>query len=230
MHRRGPNRRHFPQRRKGHAANNKSHPEEKVLVDHRAGAVGELHQEWQPAQVVVHQCNGRAVDGHFAARGAHGDADVAGGQSGRVVYAITNHSYLVALGLHGAHEVHFVLRQTFAFGFLATNLAAHSRRDRLAIARNHGDAADATVLQFHEGFAGFGAGLVLQANPADALTIPCDKNEAPAFGFIQINGFGKIFLHAIVLQPLSAANQHSARANISLNAASGRFGEILRLS
>src|SRR6266704_6079272 len=146
VHRRGPNRWHFPKRGQGHTANNKGYSEEEVLVDHRARAVGELHQEWQSAQVVVHQRNSRAMNGHFAARGAHGDADVASGQRGRIVYAITDDSYFVALGLHGAHELDLILWQTFAFGLFTANLAAHARRDRLAIARNHRDAPDATFL------------------------------------------------------------------------------------
>ena len=55
----------------------KQDAEQEILVDDRARAARKLHQERQPAQVVVHQRNRRAVDRHFAARRAHRDADVA---------------------------------------------------------------------------------------------------------------------------------------------------------
>src|SRR5207249_8252921 len=64
------------QGRESHADYNKGDTEKKVLVDDGAGATGELHQEGQAAQVIVHQGNGGAVNGYLAASGAHRDADI----------------------------------------------------------------------------------------------------------------------------------------------------------
>src|SRR6516164_8719886 len=52
MHRRGPDGRHFTQCGERHAADNESHTEQEVLVDHSACALRKLHEEREPAQVV----------------------------------------------------------------------------------------------------------------------------------------------------------------------------------
>ena len=44
--------------------------------------------------------------------------------AGRVVHAVAHHRHPVALGLDGAHELHLVLRQALALGFLAADLRA----------------------------------------------------------------------------------------------------------
>ena len=140
MGRRRPDRRDVAQRREGHAADDKGDAEHEVLVDDSAGAARELHQEGQPAQVVVHQRDGRAVNRHLAAGGAHSDADVARGQRGGVVDAVADDRDFVALGFHLAHKFDLVLRQAFTFGFLAPDFKRDPGGDSLAVARNHRDA------------------------------------------------------------------------------------------
>src|SRR5581483_2375265 len=117
--------------------------------------------------------------------GAHGDAEVSRGQGRGVVHAVAYHGHFVTLGFHGADKFDFVLRQTIAFGFFATDLGGDARGHGLTIAGNHGDAADIVLLEFGERFAGFGAGLVLETDPADALAVAGDENQAPAFGLVE---------------------------------------------
>ena len=105
----------------------------------------------------------------------------------------------------------------------------HAGGHRLAVAGNHRDAAHAAVLQFGQRLAGFGAGLVLQPDPADALAVARDEDQAPAFGFVQVHRLQEILLHAVVLQPLRAADQHLGAVHLGLDAAAGGFGEVLRL-
>src|SRR5205807_1129099 len=124
--------------------------------------------------------------GYFAARGAHSNPDIAGGQSWGIVHSITHNGYLVTLGFDATNKLDFVLRQAFPFGFFTPDLAGHPSRDCLAITGNHGDTADATLFKLGQGFARLSAGLVLQTYPADALAPTRDKYQAPAFGFVQI--------------------------------------------
>ena len=58
-----------------------------------------LHEERQAAEVVVHQRDGRRIDRHLAARGAHRDADVAGRERRGIVDAVADDGDAVALGL-----------------------------------------------------------------------------------------------------------------------------------
>jgi hypothetical protein len=131
-------------------------PNRKVLVDDRARAARELHEERQPAQIIVHQRNRRAVDRHFAARRAHRDADVACRQRGRVIHAVTDHGNAVTLRLHRPHKLHLVLRQTITLRFFATDLRRHAGGHRLTIAGNHRDAPHASFLSFRQRLARFG--------------------------------------------------------------------------
>src|SRR5207248_650247 len=87
-----------------HAADDEGHAEEEVLIDHGTRAAGELDEKWQAAEVIVHERDGGAVNGDFAARRAHGDADVARGQGGRVVYAIPDDRDFVAFGFYTADK------------------------------------------------------------------------------------------------------------------------------
>jgi hypothetical protein len=75
-------------------------------------------------------------------------------------------------------------------------------------------------------FARLGAGLVLQSDPADAMPAAGDKDQAEAFGFIEINRLEEIIRDALVFEPLSAANKNFGAVNHSADAATGRFGEI----
>ena len=76
--------------------------------------------------------------------------------------------------------------------------------------------------------AGLGAGLVLQADPADAPAVARDEDQAPAFGFVQVHRLQEILLHAVVPQPLGAAHQHFGAVDLGLDAASRGLGKILR--
>src|SRR5213592_3491209 len=100
--------------------------------------------------------------------------------------------------------------------------------DRQPVPVAHRDAAHARVLQSGKRFARFGAGLVLQAHPTDALAVARDKNQAVAFGLVQVRGFLESFFHAVVLQPLLPPDDDFRAIDARLDAASGGFHEVLR--
>src|SRR5476651_1725790 len=206
-----------------------AHAERKILVDYGARAARKFHEKRQPAQVVVHQRNRRAVDRDFAARRAHRDADVARRERGRVVHAVADDRDFVAFQFHRADEFNLVLRQTIALRFFATDFIRDARGDDLAVAGNHRDAADAGFFQFGQRFLRLGARLVLHANPADALAVLRDENQTPAFGFVEVNGFLEARVNAVVLEPLRAANENFRAVDLRLHAATGGFGKIFRL-
>ncbi len=85
------------------------------------------------------------------------------------------------------------------------------------------------ALQFGQRFAGFGAGLVLEADPAEALAVAGDKDQAEALGFIQIDRFEEILGDALVLEPLGAADEDFGAVDLGADAAAGGFGKVLRL-
>jgi len=64
---RGGDRPNKAERRRRQPGDDEADAEGKILVDDRARATRKLHQKRQPLQVIVHQRNSRAVDGHFAA-------------------------------------------------------------------------------------------------------------------------------------------------------------------
>ncbi len=170
----------------------------KILVDDGAGLAGEFDQERQAAQVIVHQRNGGAVNGHLAPGRAHGDAQIARRQRRGVVDPVPDHRHPISLGFDLADKFNLVLRQAFGRHLFAADFGGHPRRHRLAVAGDHGHAAHAAALQFGQRFARFGAGLVLQSHPADALAVAGDKDQAEALRFIQINRAGNILRHALI--------------------------------
>jgi len=74
------------------------------------------------------------VNGDFAAGSTHRDANVPGRKGRSVVYTIANDSHFVAFRFNSSDIVHFVLRETFAFGFFAANFFGDAGRDSLTIA------------------------------------------------------------------------------------------------
>ena len=114
----------------------------------------EAHQERQAAQIVVHERDGGAVNGHFAAGRAHGDAHIPGGEGRGVVHAVADDCDTVTAGLDLAHEFDFVLRQAFGHDFFAPDFARHAGGDGLAIAGDHGDAANADLGQVGQALRG----------------------------------------------------------------------------
>ena len=169
------------------AADDEENAHQKILVDDRPRLARKPHQERQPPQVVVHQRDRRAVDGHFAPGRAHGDPQVPGRQGRRVIDAVADDRHAVALGLELADELDLVLRQALAPGFFAADFAGHPRGHRLTVAGHHGDAAHAADFEAGQRLARLGPGLVLQADPADAVAVAGDKDQAESFRFIQIN-------------------------------------------
>src|SRR5207248_2121744 len=149
----------------GPAADDEADAEQEVLIDDGARLARQLNQEGQTPQIIVHERDGRAVDGDFAAGRAHRDAHVAGRQRRRVIDAVADHGDPVTAAFHLAHKLDFVLRETLADDFLAADLARDARGDRLAITRNHRDAPDLVLFQPGQRLARFGARLVLQADP-----------------------------------------------------------------
>ncbi len=73
------------------------------------------------------------------------------------------------------------------------------------------------------------AGLVLQADPAEATAVAGDENKAEAFGFVQIHGVKKILGDPLLFQPIGAADDDGGVVDFGGHAASGGLGEILRL-
>src|SRR5207302_287822 len=91
------------------AADDKANAEQEILIDDGPRLTRQLHEERQPAQIIVHERDGRAMDGHFAARRTHRDAHVARGQRRRVVHAVSHHSDAIAAAFHFTDKLHFVL-------------------------------------------------------------------------------------------------------------------------
>ena len=211
------------------AAQNEADAEQKILVDDRARLTRQLHQERQTAQVIVHERDGRAVNRHFAAGRPHRNTHVARRQRRRIIDAVAHDGDAIAAGFDFADKLDFVLRQTLGHDLFATDLTRHASGDRLPITGDHRDAAHARVLQSGKRFARFGAGLVLQAHPTDALAVARDKNQAVAFGLVQVHGFFESFFHAVVFQPLLAPDDDFRAINARLDTASGGFREVLRL-
>jgi len=108
-------------------------------------------------------------------------------------------------------------------------LYTNADRDRLAVARNHGNAADSGGFQFRNRFAGFRAGLVLQSEPAQAFAAAGHKNKAEPFNFIEIDGFEKILGYALVFEPLGAPHQDLRAIHQRAHASTCGFREILWL-
>src|SRR5271154_4751359 len=226
---RGGDRADVAERRRRQPDDDEADAERKILVDDGARAARKLHEERQPAQVVVHQRNRRAVDGHFAARRAHRDADVTRRERGRVVHAVADDRNFVAFQFHRADEFNLVLRQAIALRFLATDFIRDARGDDLTVAGNHREAADAGFFQFRQSFFRLGARLVLHPDPADALAVLRDENQTPAFGLVQVHGFLEARVNAVVLEPLRAANENFYAVDLRLHAAPGGFRKIFRL-
>ena len=170
------------------------------------------------------------MDGDFAAGGAHSDADVAGRKGRGVIHSVADDGNRIAFRFDAANELDLVLGEALALGFLATDFARHASGDGLAVAGDHGDSAHAAFLQFAQGLAGVRAGLILQTHPADAFAIAGHKDQAPAFGFVEVHGLLEILGYPTVLEPLGAADKHGAAIDLRLNAAAGGFGEVLGLN
>ena len=183
----------YAKRRQRHAADDEQHAEQKILVDDRARAARELHQERQAAQVVVHQRNRRAVNRHFAAGRAHRDADVAGGQRRARRSRRRRRPRLGSLWLSSART-----NSTLFCGRHSPSTSSQpiSRATRVATGWRSPEiiAMRRTPLAFNSASDSlrFGAGLVLQADPADALAVARDENQAPAFGLVQVHRFCEI--------------------------------------
>src|SRR5690242_6212188 len=124
----------------GPAADDEENTEQEILVDDAARLAGQFDEKGQAAQVVVHERNGRAVDGDLAAGGAHRDAHVTRGQRRGVIDTVTDHSDAITTAFHFADKLDLVLRKAFGDDLLTTDLARHSRGNRLTVAGDHRDA------------------------------------------------------------------------------------------
>src|SRR5687767_15075619 len=102
---------HVPEHGRGETADNEEHADEEILIDYRARAAGKTNQEGQTAKVIVHECDGRAMNCDLASGRAHGDAHIAGSESWGVVHTVSHHGDTIALRLHFPHEFNFVLWQ-----------------------------------------------------------------------------------------------------------------------
>ena len=58
------------------SSNHEKNAKQEILIDHRPGLTGKLDEEGKPAEIAVHQRNGRAVDRHFAPGRAHRNAEI----------------------------------------------------------------------------------------------------------------------------------------------------------
>ena len=113
--------------------------------------------------------------------------------------------------------------------FFAADFRSDARGDDVTVAAHHRDAADARIFQICQRFFRFGARLILHPDPADALAVARDKNQTPAFRLVQVHGFLKARVNAVVLEPLRAANENFRAVDLRLHAATGGFGKIFRL-
>ena len=166
------------------------------------------------------------MNGHLAARGAHGDADVTGGECGRVVDAVADDRDAEALSLAGPDELHLVLRETFGDDLGDADLLRHAVGDRFAVTADHGDATDAGLPKSGDGLGGLGAGLVLKTDPADALGVAGDEEQAEAGRFVEIDRLDKITGDTVVAEPGGAADQDAGALKTGADAAAGGLAEF----
>ena len=229
MHDRGHDRVDELEGRQHQPADDKEHAEEKILVDDGSSLAREPHQERQAAQVVVHERDRGAVDGHLAARRAHGNAQISRRQGGRVVDTVPNHRDPIAFGFDGADKLHFILRQAIADHLLAADFRGDPQGHRLAVARDHGDAPHAQMLEIGQGLASFSPGLILEAHPANALPVARRKNQTEPLGLIQIHPFQETGRHPVILEPLGAPHEDGRAFDLGFDAPPGGLRKIFRL-
>src|SRR3546814_18263355 len=85
------------------------------------------------------QCDLGTGHRHVGA-GAHGDADVGTGESGRIVDAVAGHRHRAALGLESLHQRDLVGRAYFAMDLVDAELTRHRIGGAQTINGGHHDA------------------------------------------------------------------------------------------
>ena len=152
-----------------------------------------LTEERQPPQVIVHEGDGRAVDGDLAARRAHRDADVTRRERRGVVHPVADHGHAIAFEFRRANKFHFLvlaagnrpplLRSQFPAP--PATPPAGGRRKSLRCGRTP------PGLKFRKRLFRFArVSGHLQADPADAFKPPyAHKEQTEAFGAVEVHGF-----------------------------------------
>src|SRR5882724_5338848 len=86
---------------------------EEILIDDAQRAVAQYEKTRQVAKVVAHEGDVGRLDGDVAAQRAHRYAEIARGEGGRVVHAITDHEDAAAGGFEATNLGEFFLGQAF---------------------------------------------------------------------------------------------------------------------
>ena len=113
----------------------------------------------------------------------------------------------MALGLGLTHVLHLVLREAFGHHFSHANLLGDAFSHGAAVTAHHGDAAYARSPKLFEGFCGLRTGLILEADPSDAVPITGHEEEAVSGGFIEIHRLKEVTQHALIFEEGGATDE-----------------------
>jgi len=134
----------------------------------------------------------------------------------------------VPLALHLINQFQLVGRQHLGIDVGTPHLAGYPPGHRPLVACHHGDRSHAQVAQLGNGFLGFIAGPVLQADPADQLPITADVQHADAFRFLETGVAQQAQIDAVIGQKGVASHEDGLAVNPGGHALACHFLKLLR--
>lgn len=112
--------------------------EEQVLLDVAQGSASQFPRPHDAHQVAAQKRDACAFHRHVGT-GAHGDANIGGGEGRGVIHAVARHSDLVAVTAQLVDQVLLCFRQNSRAHLVDAELTRHRLRRAFVIARRHYD-------------------------------------------------------------------------------------------
>ncbi len=141
-------------------------------------------QPGQLGQVVAHEGHVGGFDGNVRAHGAHGHAQMRGGQGGGIVDAVSDHGHFPDGGRQLRNRPGLVLRQKVGPHLRHAGLARNLFGARPGIAGQHDDRPDARFLELVQDGAGLRPDRVLDVQEAQHGAAAPHRDDRPGGFFV----------------------------------------------
>ena len=123
---------------------------EHVLIDNSKRFVGEREEVRHAIEIAGHERDVGGLNGDIAAERAHRDAEIAGGERGRIIHPVAYDHDFAAAVFHFLHRLLFLFRQTIGLEVGQADVCAMAAATRPAIAGKHGELLDAFFTQIRD--------------------------------------------------------------------------------
>lgn len=162
--------------------------DDEVLADDASGAAAEVVGVADVFEAVVHEDDVGLFECGVGAAGAHGDADMGGGEGGGVVDTITDHGDAAALTGPGGDGGHFLFRAEFGADFVEVEMALEVIGRGMAVA-GEGDGMESVCAEIGDNLAGLGSDIVAEEEASDEGSV-----AEPDFGGARLGRgrFGRV--------------------------------------